>query len=325
MRVQSVKPITLDTPVPVYDLTVDKHHNFQLASGAFVHNSHIECLLLGHMFRHQLPLIERGHVYVALPPLYRITEKGKHTFLRDESAMATFFRKRAKAVVGDDAGMLAVAGYATQIRMAIETIAGGAGLMPGDVAHALRAVVSFDDTREDWLRAFAERIVELRGEDCEGVEAQETESGAVVVSGLEVSGRFFTTVIDETFHEAVVATWERVCALAGRDLIPGFLADGGPWKVGDVQCDDVYRLACEIEKASRKGIAVQRNKGLGEMQAEELGETTLDRATRRLIRVTVGDFDETGRFIGSMMSKGDVDARREVVRTVQVDREMVDA
>ena len=295
-----------------------------IMSDADIDGSHIECLLLGHLFRHQRPLIERGHVYLALPPLYRVTEKSKHTFLKDEAALAAFFRKRAKAVVGDDKALLALAGYATQAKAAIEACAGSSGLMPGDVAHAFRALVSYEDTREDWLRALAEKIVELRGQDCEGVEAQETESGAVVVSGLEASGRFFTTVIDDTFYEAVTAAWEAVVRMVGNEELFE-LAQATIKTVSEVPCGDVYRMACEIEKASRKGISVQRNKGLGEMQAEELGETTLDRATRRLIRVTVDDFDAAGAFVGSMMSKGDVEARREVVRNIRVDRELVDA
>ena len=81
-----------------------------IMSDADIDGSHIECLLLGHLFRHQRPLIERGHVYLALPPLYRVTEKGKHAFLKDDRELAAFFRKRAKAVVGDDKALLALAG-----------------------------------------------------------------------------------------------------------------------------------------------------------------------------------------------------------------------
>ena len=291
---------------------------------ADIDGSHIECLLLGHLYRHSRPLIERGHVYIALPPLYRVTERGKHSFFKDDVALAAFFRKRAKAVVGDDAALLALAGYASQVKTAIESVAGSAGLMAGDVAHAFRALVSYDDTREDWVRAFAERVVEIRGEDCEGVEAQETETGAVVASGLEASGRFFTTVIDDAFYDAVCHAWEAVTKMVTQDSVVE-LATAGSKVISETVCGDVYRMACEIEKASRKGIAVQRNKGLGEMQAEELGETTLDRATRRLIRVTVEDFDAAGQFVGSMLSSGTVEARRNVVRSLRLDREAVDA
>ena len=84
-------------------------------------------------------------------------------------------------------------------------------------------------------------------------------------------------------------------------------------------------MAAAIDRSSRRGVSIQRAKGLGEMQAEELGETTLDRSTRRLIRVNVADFDAAGEFVGSMLSSSTVEARREVVRSTRVDREMVDA
>ena len=70
MHIVMVHHEELIEPEDVCDLSVTKHHNFQLGCGAFVHNSHIECLLLGHLYKHSLPLIERGHVYIALPPLY---------------------------------------------------------------------------------------------------------------------------------------------------------------------------------------------------------------------------------------------------------------
>lgn len=328
MRVQSVTHVKLDSPVPVYDLTVDKHHNFQLANGAFVHNSHIECLLLGHLYKHSLPLIERGHVYIALPPLYRVTEKGKHTFLKDDKAMAAFFRRRAKGAVGDDPSLAALAGVTTQVRATIEGLAGQIGTSPVDLSHALRAVASYEDTREDWLRAFAERIVEIRGEECEGVEAHEAgETGeAVVVSGLEPGGRYFTTVIDQQFYEAVVNVWNALSddSCLGQEVLVD-IATGGVRTVDGDPCRDIYSMAAAIDRSSRRGVSIQRNKGLGEMQAEELGETTLDRLTRRLIRVNVADFDAAGEFVGSMLSSSTVEARREVVRSTRVDREMVDA
>ena len=299
-----------------------------IMADADIDGSHIECLLLGHLYKHSLPLIERGHVYIALPPLYRVTEKGKHTFLKDDTAMAAFFRRRAKGAVGDDPSLAALAGVSTQVRATIEGLAGQIGTSPVDLSHALRAVASYEDTREDWLRAFAERIVEIRGEECEGVEAHEAgETGeAVVVSGLESGGRYFTTVIDQQFYEAVVNVWNALSedSCLGQEVLAD-IATGGVRAVDGESCRDIYSMAAAIDRSSRRGVSIQRNKGLGEMQAEELGETTLDRATRRLIRVTVDDFDAAGAFVGSMMSKGDVEARREVVRATSLDRELVDA
>ena len=305
-----------------------RYNKIIIMADADIDGSHIECLLLGHLYKHSLPLIERGHVYIALPPLYRVTEKGKHTFLKDDDAMAAFFRRRAKGAVGSDAALATLAGVTSRVRAVIEGQAGQIGTTPSDLAHALRAVVSYEDTREDWLRAFAERIVEIRSEECEGVEAHEAGSTgeAVVVSGLESSGRYFTTVIDQQFYEAVVNVWNALSedACLGQQTLSDLAAMGSGIVDGEA-CRDLYSMAAAIDRSSRRGVSIQRAKGLGEMQAEELGETTLDRSTRRLIRVTVADFDAAGEFVGSMLSSSTVEARREVVRSTRVDRELVDA
>ncbi len=297
---------------PVYDLTVREHHNFRLGSGAYVHNSHIECLLLGHIFKHMRPLIERGHVYLALPPLYRITEKGKRTYLKDDRALADFFRRRAKKVTGDDAYLLRLAGCASLVRNAIERAARSAGAAPDDVSHALGLDVN-DPT------AMAEAIVEKREADgCEGVEGFTLEDGQAVVSGLAPGGRFFTTVVGEPFMAAVTEARTAVLELLGS--LPA-----GRIEVAGRSCYHLLELAEVIETESQRGISIMRIKGLGEMQSEELGSTTLDVATRRLVRVTVGDFDAAGEFIGSMMSSGSVEARRELIQAAQVAEEMIDA
>lgn len=299
-----------------------------IMADADIDGSHIECLLMGHLYKHALPLIERGHVYIALPPLYRITERGKHTFVKDDAALAAFFRRRAKAAVGDDASLAALAGVTARVREAIEDAAGQIGVTPTDLAHALRAVATYDDKRDDWLRAFAERIVELRGAECEGVEANEAgpDGQAVVVSGLEANGRYFTTVIDEALYQGVVATWNALSedSVLGQEALAD-LVTGVPRTIEGEACWDLHAMAAAIDRSSRKGVVVQRNKGLGEMQAEELGETTLDRATRRLIRVSVADFGAAGDFIGSMMSASTVEARRQIVRSTHVDRDAIDA
>lgn len=98
MRVLSVKRIKLDHPVPVYDVSVDRHHNFQLASGVFVHNSHIQCLLLTLFYKHFPELIHRGNIYVAKPPLFQIKKGSKVAgYLLDEAAREKWLMEKVRA------------------------------------------------------------------------------------------------------------------------------------------------------------------------------------------------------------------------------------
>lgn len=324
MRITSKKTIKLDQPIQVCDLTVEGHHNFQLSSGPFVHNSHIECLLLGHFLKHLRPLVERGHVYIGMPPLYRVTERGKRTYLRDEVALADFFRKRSgKIATGNSKAMATLAGSAGRVVRVLEQTARAYGFVPGDISHAVFATDRVVEKGD--LFPFAEALMERREKDgCENVVGEEVSDGVVVISGLEPGGRYFTTVVNQTFYEAALAARENVAELIGEKEVSELLKEGA-LVIGEHDRGHLLEAAKALEAEARKGISITRLKGLGEMDPDELGETTLDRSTRRLIKVDVSDFDQTGIFVGNMLSKSTVDARRELVRSVELDQELVDA
>jgi DNA gyrase/topoisomerase IV subunit B len=142
-----VETVILQKPIPVCDLTVNKYHNFLLDSGCFVHNSHIDCLLLGHFFRHLCPLIERGHVYLGLPPLYRISEKGKYTYLRDDADLNAFMRKRSSKLVGNDKSLIALAVNANKIINQIDVIGSTYAYSPYDIGANLKAYVQSGEAK----------------------------------------------------------------------------------------------------------------------------------------------------------------------------------
>lgn len=321
LSVAAVRRVRTDAPVPVYDLTVAGTHSFQLASGPVVHNSHIQCLLLGFFFQHMRPLVERGHVYIGLPPLYRVTERGKHTYLKDDAALAEFFRSRARALPGVDGDLEALASQAGRLVDAVETAAGRVGCDPEDLAHAAGALAGMEEGATP--EALGGEILRLREEaGCEATDGYVTEDGGVVVTGLAPGGRFFTTVVSEQLVEMAGYCLGLLADVVGDAAALRIAASPA---LGDQRFESFVSLARAIVRESQRGVTIQRNKGLGEMQAEELGETTLDPATRRLIRVRVEDFDATGEFLGSMLHDGSVGARRELVRSAEIDAERVDA
>jgi DNA gyrase subunit B len=301
--VLSVRRVVTEGPVDVCDLSVSGLHNYRLASGVYAHNSHIECLLLAFFLKHMRPLIEGGNVYIGLPPLYRVTERGKRTYLRDDAALAEFFTERAKASVGDDAALLALAGASAALSAAVS--AGG----PDEA---------------DPAGALAEAITEGReSQGCEGVEGAEVSEGVFVVSGLEPGGRYFTTVVTAEFVAAAERLYWAAVDLVGEGVV-GEVADRRRTVAGR-ECWHLLDYLETVEREVRRGVSILRIKGLGEMNDEELGATTLDPSARRLIQVRVSDFDEAGAFVGSMMSKGTVDARRRVIEESRIGREEVDA
>ena len=287
-----------------------------------IDGQHIECLLLGFFFQHMRPLIENGHVYIGLPPLYRITEKGKHIFLKDESALVEFFKNRAIKLIGDDPILIKIAAAATKLKEVIEYTASSNGFSPYDITHALQAVTSYESTASNWVKAFAERIAFIRQGTCENVTVKKFNQDTYIVSGLDEYNRFFTTIVNDTFYNTVVVLWERICDVIEEDV---FLSALNGIEFSGKKFSTLYEAVSGIESIIKKGIAIMRAKGLGELGAEELGETTLDRDTRRMIRITVADFSEAGEFLGNMLNTNTVEARRTLVRDAFLDLNSIDA
>jgi DNA gyrase/topoisomerase IV subunit B len=159
-------------------------------------------------------------------------------------------------------------------------------------------------------------------EGCEAVEGNEHSPGVFLVSGLTPAGRYFTTVVNEQFIEACKEALEAVGALVGKGIAHG--ADA--LVVGEKRHPgDPLTVAEVLEAEARRGTKISRFKGLGEMDAVDLGKTTLDPATRNLVRITVDDFDAAGNFINSMMSTAQVAARAAMVQEGLPEDEEIDA
>jgi DNA gyrase subunit B len=301
-----------------------KYHKIIILADSDIDGSHIECLLLGHLFRHMCPLIEYGFIYIGLPPLYRITEKGKHTFLKDAKMLERYFQKRAEKTIGKIDDLIKLAGKADKIKALFENIAESSGINLNDLSQSLQALISYDSEREDWLMAFAEKILEFRSVNCEGVEAHQLENDAIIISGLDDQKRYFTTIVNEDFYQYSFKIWTHLNELIKDEEYLIKLLESNLIFNNEIPYNNIYTLVSEIEKIIWKGLSLNRAKGLGEMQAEELGETTLDKDSRQLVRVTVQDFNSAGEFIGNMLTTSKVDSRRELLKNFELEKELVD-
>ena len=216
-----------------------------------------------------------------------------------------------------------MAARATAVVTAFGSVAGSIGASPSDLSHAIDRLIEVGEV-EDPVYELASKIAEVReAEGCESVEGAEVSPGVFAVSGLEPSGRYFTTIVSQEFVQAVETAYSQVAALIGEQVTQELAARTG--EINGKECRHILDYATVLEAEARKGIAVQRIKGLGEMNDDELGETTLDVNTRRMIQVAVTDFSETGEFVGSMLSKNTVEARQQIVRNSEISRELVDA
>ena len=288
-----------------------------------IDGSHIECLLLGHFFKHMRPLLEQGVIHIALPPLYRATENGKHTFYRDEDALASFYRRRAKKFAGDDNNLIELASVLRQVSLIIERAAENGSGRPRDLSSALKAYLSYDTEREDVIMSFAESLLAVRSESSEGVIAEVLETGDVVISGVMNGTDFFTDVITADFINTVADIYASIAEILNEEILQDLIFNSRT--IGGVIRHDIYSMAKALEKVSQAGVNIIRNKGLGEMNASELGETTLDVSSRRLIQISVENFDESGKFINTLLHKSEVESRRRLVYETTVKKTDIDA
>jgi DNA gyrase subunit B len=306
-----------------FDLSRLRYHKIVIMTDADVDGSHIRTLLLTFFFRQMLPVIEKGYLYIAQPPLFKIAEGKKETYLKDERELSKFLLAR---LGGEDRSL-------TQARS--KQTAAGAKLigllekMDGYQVHLknlevrglpeefLRAWLDSDLFRaEDFrdrrkvegLAAEARRLEFSRAE----VVADEDKESYVLdlsrwVNGIEKSFR-----LDPEFASSHEAKKFRECARA----LATFLV--GPYEIqhGEEKrvCQTLTETLESIYESAKKGLSIQRYKGLGEMNPQQLWETTMDRGRRHLLQVHIEDAVEADEIFSILMGD-EVEPRREFIES----------
>jgi len=308
------------------DVTKLRYHRIIIMTDADVDGSHIRTLLLTFFYRQYPEIIERGYLYIAQPPLFKI-KRGKHEqYLKNEQSLEDFLIEAAldeievtgaggKSFTGDKLKQLARLAYRYRKvmvgrieRMAdariVDALVMGAGVTVQTLADeaALKAAV---------VKA-REYLTRVRPELAEGlfeVKADTAHGGFQLSCAARMGGARKQTVID--FGMANSPEWHEL--LAVRSELAPF---AGPWKL--VQGQDtrelhrVDELVTRIDEIGRKGLTIARYKGLGEMNAEQLWETTMDPSKRVLLQVRVDAVEEASRIFSTLM--GDlVEPRREFI------------
>ena len=303
-----------------FDLAKTRYHKIVIMTDADVDGSHIRTLLLTFFFRHMAALIEKGYLYIAQPPLFKVTEGKKETYLKDEKAMSKFLLAR----IGDDrslssemSGASAAGAKLVALLEKMEEYRGHVGKLamrgvPEGLIRALldRGILSkadFSDKKkvEDLARA-------ARAFDAEKVEvvADEEHSGWALTVRRRVNGVLHEVPIDSDF----IGSYEFKRIRETAKAIGGFL--DGPYVVtknGDKERHQTLAAVVDaIYDSAKKGLTVSRYKGLGEMDPEELWETTMNPEKRRLLQVNVEDAVEADEIFSILMGDA-VEPRRDFI------------
>jgi DNA gyrase subunit B len=313
------------------DLERLRYHRIIVMTDADVDGSHIRTLLLTFFFRHFEELFRNGHIFIAQPPLYKVKKGKTELYLKNETALEDYLLESVchetsvegtrggaqQVVTGDElAAFVKLVMQARRMRQQLDKQ--GDGRVSGAFAEAgLTAEDARDRARvEAVIASVKARLTEQFGE-LGGVELelrQDAEHGTWTVrapSGLFGVRRetvlSFDVLTSAEYHELARIHADLRKVLEGPFKIVGPAKDAEPMSVAGV--DDV---ATAVEDLGRKGLQIQRYKGLGEMNAEQLWETTMDPTRRNLLQVRVDDVVEADKIFTVLM--GDlVEPRREFI------------
>jgi len=313
-----------------------RYHRIVIMTDADVDGSHIRTLLLTFFFRQMPQLVEKGYLYIAQPPLYRIQKGKKENYLKDEAALDEYLMaigtEKARLQAGDQE-----IGGADLRRLAEEVRAFRTLLATADRrrdARIVDAAVQQGDLDLDTLRthgavkALAEAIpqkaqklypdIDVRGVK---IERDEEHGRDKLIFQTTVAGAPRETRLD--FDYLSGAEWTELSAFYGALAEIG----SGPFTLstgdGVEEVPDVFAAVAGLKKAAAQGQTIQRYKGLGEMNPEQLWETTMDPARRTMLQVRVDDMVEANDVFSVLMGDA-VEPRREFIEKHALDVQNLD-
>jgi DNA gyrase subunit B len=288
----------LGTGIGADDFSVAKlrYHKIIIMTDADVDGSHIRTLILTFFYRHMREVIDRGHLYIAQPPLFKVTQGKKDTYLKDEGEKSRFLMARvAESIEVTPEGGIGVRGEALinmlqrmeEFRSHSRKIAARgiprdavAVLMDG---HFTDRTVLTDEAR---LEQMTQALTDAGFLDVRVVRDEITETASVQFrAGNNGSGKTFV------INNDLLGQYEFRQVVKAYELLSAFGLPPYSVKQGDDTTiyTSVDALLEQIYKLAEKGLTIQRYKGLGEMNPEQLWDTTMNPETRRLLQVTVLD------------------------------------
>ena len=316
----------LGTGIGREEFNVDKcrYHKIIIMTDADVDGSHIRTLLLTFFYRQMPELIERGYLYIAQPPLYRAKRGNSEVYLKDDDALEDYLFNTAidEGTMFTDFEGAQVAG--SDLRNLVEEAREARGLLLDISKHvplrmveqaailgALNAQVLTDSEHASEVGEYmAKRMDAMESELERGWVGSVLDDGGLQLSRT-LRGVTNTYVIDSALIKSAEA--RRLDAMAGQ-LQKTFMRHGVlTAKDKDSVITGPVDLIDRITEMGRKGLAVNRYKGLGEMNPNQLWETTLDPNARILLQVKVEHSEEAGEVFSTLMGDN-VEPRRDFIQ-----------
>ncbi len=308
-----------------FDIAKLRYHRIIIMTDADVDGSHIRTLLLTFFFRQMPELIERSHIYIAQPPLYKVKKGRQERYIKDDDELSEHFLQMAlddaELYVNDQAPPLkgepleSLARSYRTVLLRLEALTriypiyltrfllDGPPLQPEELRDA--ALVT------NWVNALQARFQASAGQDVRVSVTFDPEHQAYLPTvainsrGVEQRVTFGQDFFLSADYRGIASLAERLYQLVG---------DGAYVRRGDKRAA-IERFGEALEwlmDQARRGVDIQRYKGLGEMNPDQLWETTMDPEVRRMLRVTVDDAIAADQMFTTLM--GDqVEPRRDFI------------
>ncbi|MBK5260004.1 MAG: DNA topoisomerase (ATP-hydrolyzing) subunit B [Thermoanaerobaculia bacterium] len=279
-----------------FDLSKLRYHKIIIMTDADVDGSHIRTLILTFFYRHMKEVIERGHLFIAQPPLFKVSQGKKDSYIKDELEKSRFLLNRiAESVeIAPQAGMPVSGESLTQMLGRMEEYRNhGKKLQSRGIPREALDVLfieGFSDRTAladpDKLNALEQALTGAGFSHVRQLTDPDTEAPILQFQiGMNGSGKKITVnneLLSQYEFRQMAKAFEQLSAFG----LPPYTVKHGD---GSTTFTHVDELLDEIYKLAEKGLTIQRYKGLGEMNPEQLWDTTMNPATRRLLRVTIED------------------------------------
>lgn len=319
-----------DSNTPKINLEKLRYHRVIIMTDADVDGAHIRTLLLTFFYRQMPELLERGYVYIAQPPLYKAKHGKTERYLKDEQEKDEFLLglavDKARLVSGsrvlEGAELTKVA---KQFLRARNTIAEESRVMDADVLRALINVDAIDLSNENSTKRAIEMLSgSLKNQEIALEYVAGNDDNHFIKITRQLHGNVMISYLDQKFvdskaYQILLKTAEQQRGLldaAGAELFKGD---------GDAQTVKSFEEALDILLAgAQKGMMIQRYKGLGEMNPEQLWETTMNPDVRRLLKVRIEDAIAADKTFVTLMGD-EVEPRRAFIENNALIAQNIDA
>jgi DNA gyrase subunit B len=298
-----------------------RYHRVIIMTDADVDGSHIRTLLLTFFYRQMPELVERGHIYIAQPPLYKAKLGKEERYLKDEHELNEFMLRQAlvEAALCPAAGKEPISGdalaeLAKSYLLSEAVIERVAKLVDREALHAILRGVQIDLSRRDVAEASAELLERAIGG-----------GGLAVAPHFDAKTERYQVKMERTRHGNVrLSTIDTEFVLSGdyaqirqtAEMLRGLIGAGAYMQRGDKKQpvrdfpEAMRWLLAEVQRS----MTLQRYKGLGEMNPEQLWETTMDTSSRRLLKVQIEDGIAADEIFTKLMGD-EVEPRRAFIET----------